>query len=336
VADAYIGLTGSGVNLHFCAGEFAAGQVDEIEKGFRAWNAGSGLRMRGADWTFTRDSDYSIGDCSLNGTQNEVWDENSSWFAARGWGAYAAYTRINGFVATKIVFDEDVNWVLDHPQNIQSGQSMAETAMHEMGHAVGFGHEFTYGAMSVMNYTDVDMARGKYRLREDDYVGLATKKSHSSAGKNLMLSRWTMLFNVETQEAWSPPGSNPSFPCVEPSAFNSTANLSRPGFLHAVIHGTTSVSNVLIEWRASPDKTCFTGPGSYIIGSRTPTLSVNDEYGITTPSGGLDFSGVPPGDYYICAMVDPYDVVSETAENDNSIVSAIPITVKSDGFGCDP
>jgi hypothetical protein len=96
------------------------------------------------------------------------------------------------------------------------------------------------------------------------------------------------------------------------------------------------IRHVLIEWRASPDKTCFVGNDNYIIGTRTPTLNVNDEYGITTPSGGLDFSGVPPGDYYICAKIDPYDVVAETAENDNSIVSSETIEVKPDGSGCPP
>lgn len=56
-----------------------------------------------------------------------------------------------------------------------------------------------------------------------------------------------------------------------------------------------------------------------IIGTRTPTLGVNDECGIAPTGGGLDFSGVPPGDYYICAKIAPYDIFVETAENDHSV-----------------
>ena len=82
-----------------------------------------------------------------------------------------------------------------------------------------------------------------------------------------------------------------------------------------------------MKWYASEDSWCTTT--DWEIGSRSHTVGTNTPYvvGPAVPAGspagaaGYNFSAVPPGDYFLCAIVDPTNVNAETLEWDNKIVS---------------
>ena len=48
----------------------------------------------------------------------------------------------------------------------------------------------------------------------------------------------------------------------------------------------------------------------------------------------LRFLGGAVGDYYVCATIDPYDVMAETNEGDHGIVTTKMVTVKAHGYRC--
>jgi hypothetical protein len=88
-----------------------------------------------------------------------------------------------------------------------------------------------------------------------------------------------------------------------------------------------------IEWRASTSKDCFNST-NFLLATKTVTLGINDEFHVGPPSGYLNFSSVPVGFYYVCAKIDPDDLVVETDDADNGVNSDLKIEVKPLGSVC--
>ena len=100
----------------------------------------------------------------------------------------------------------------------------------------------------------------------------------------------------------------------------------RRGAFIGIIHGTACQSPV-VKWWLSADDTCNFGSPDYFVGSRTPTLCSG------TPAllhpNPYDFTGVPAGDYKLCAYIDPDDLISETnaSDSDNDLGSEALVTI---------
>jgi hypothetical protein len=225
-----------------------------------------------------------------------------------------------------ITFNSSATYTSDTPSvnpNETTKYSIGQSALHEFGHALGLDDAgWQIGTMNGNYPGGGDLGTGlKYRINEDDYVGLVAAKGDSSTGVNLMLLRFSynttnnLASEIWSNQTWAADKTEnwEGHPGGSPSASNS------PNDVYAVYVGTGS-DNPVIKWRLSPDNICFSGT-EYVIGSRTPGLSANDPY-LVGPSGGFTIPSLtPPGLYYVCAMIDATFVVEETDENDNIIVS---------------
>jgi hypothetical protein len=310
------------MTYHINTDDFTA--PNEIEAGGDAWDAGSGEVNRGADWDFIRGSDNTNDGTYGNGTNN-VRKKDDTWFSNQGLAADVAAVTANTLVLcvrddSDITFRESITWSTGSPSEITSGAlSLGQTAAHEFGHSLGLDHE--NDLIAVMNTTypfGGDLGDTHFRLNEDDYVGLTNQKSDSSTGKDLTLSVFVYDGGGNAHEGWN---------------FNHTFDLSlndwidgAPHDIWAVINGTSSQSPV-IQWRVSTN-TCFDGVGTeYNVGSLTPNIGSNTPYAVAP--GAWAFSGVPPGTYRLCAMIDSTTAITESDENDNVIESDADIIVQN-------
>ena len=82
-----------------------------------------------------------------------------------------------------------------------------------------------------------------------------------------------------------------------------------PDEIYGILHGT-SCQDPVVKWWLSADATCNWGSPDSLVGSRTPHLCSNTP--LLLHPNPYDFRGVPPGDYHLCAFIDPADVISET------------------------
>jgi len=188
-------VSGNSVSWRLCANDFTAAGAVEVEKGFRAWNAGAGTENRGADWTFNQNGDRNS--CALNNFYNEVFKKSGSWFDSRGEDPLTTLGKTFDDIQDRdIVLNSDFTFSTAVPSdNLVTGNpSLGQLAMHEAGHMIGFQHEDD--VLAVMNSlypNGGDISKTKYRINEDDYAGLATKKPDGSTGKNLMLTSYRVF-----------------------------------------------------------------------------------------------------------------------------------------------
>lgn len=197
---------------------------------------------------------------------------------------------------------------------------IGQVALHEFGHLLGFLHEDTLIATMNSSYPNGgDISSVKYRPHEDDYVGLVAERPGSSTGRNLMLGRY-LEDGSSAKEQWD---QATPFWTVCDEEIDDTEG---PEAIYAIIHGTAAQSPV-IEWWLSVDDDCQAGP-QLEVGSRTPTIGSNTPYLIRPTT--YDFSGIAAGQYYLCAEIDPADLISETppTDADNDLVSEALITVE--------
>ena len=219
-----------------------------------------------------------------------------------------------------------------------TAEPIGTTAIHEFGHILGLDHCDQTGADCVSGPTNLAMMHslgaeadvaGKYRLNEDDYVGLTNAKPDSSTGKNLMLQRFRVFSGAAAAspaEVWT--SQHLVYEGDWAACPGDTIPQGEGPFeIMAIINGTSTQSPI-IEWRLSADTDCFSGT-EYTLGARNPTISSNTPYPVE-PSGGWNVpSGTPPGLYYVCAKIDPDDDIAETAEGDNEIRSELTFEVLS-------
>jgi hypothetical protein len=312
---------GDSLTWRICEDTFTFSTAEEDEIGFAAagWDAGTSEAMRGALWDFTKSTDRAS--CAIDNGFNEVYERSDSWFSARGiGGAIAVCENDPADNDIDVIFKQTVNWATVVPSNTTGTQvSIGQVALHEFGHALGFNHETTEIATMNGSYPNGgDISAFKYRPNEDDYVGLVANRPHSSTGTNLMLSRWV----TGPTEVWDFKSSTRWTVCDTVVA----SSVDGPEEIFAIIHSTTSATPQ-IEWRLSTDQTCFSGT-EYTIGTRTPGLGSNVPH-LVAPTN-YDFTGIPAGDYWVCAMIDPSNAIAETATSDadNDLISTVRLTVQ--------
>lgn len=331
VALAYnwgVGIPGATGSYRIETGSFSAAQEDEIDLGAAAWNAGSSEILRGADFTWSRGTDVAT--ASLDNCRNEVYMRDGSWFDSHGWSGYLAYTSTHVFCPdTDIIFNSSYSWCTERPTNCDTGVSIGQTAAHEFGHRIGFQHEDDNVALMNYSYPNGgDLGGAKFRINEDDYVGLVDHKTDSSTGLDLLLNRFGFDAgssdpdDSHSWEVWDDDAgtyifdkSDDDFPGVDPAP------------IQAIIEGTSTASPV-IEWRLSADSACFSGT-EYAIGTRTPTIGSNVPYEVGPTAWNMTGSA-PNGNYYLCARIDSNTAITETSETDNTVRSDnAMVTVRS-------
>ena len=304
--------------------------ITEIEEAAENWSAGSGNSdmIRGADWHFNRGSDVTTR--GLWNTRSEVWMENISWFRYQGLPASTLAVTYSNNTECDLIFVQEaagsgIDWTSYPPQSASSGQtSMRTVAEHEWGHCYGLDHDDS-GDNTMNSFYQgpaSDFGLGEFRIGEDESQALRDTKPHSSTGSNLALSRW--------YQSASGFGGTESWDSLAVGNWSGTRGSYAYGIEDVTHHSmsTSTLSNVGARWTLSPNSTCFDSD-DYVVATRSYTLSSN-ETGALEPLNGRIYiwSSMPAGDYWLCAMLDYAESISEVKENDNVVRSEVKFTVQ--------
>lgn len=320
---------------HICDGNFTAAEEAEIEKGGNAWDAGSNTEVRGAFVTVSRDTDRP--NCSIANGVNEVYMRGDGWMGSHFCGQGAITCTANGYLPlpdTDIVFNETERWCTGTPSQCSPDPdpgepfSIGQVFLHNMGFRIGFGLEDDVIAnMNSFYPFGGEISGEKYRIHEDDSVGLKINKPGASTGVNLMLAKYSYDGDGEADEQWTAGLGSPLGHRFDLS-LNAWENAHEPSDILAIIVGTGSASP-LIQWRlVDPnDAECFDGQGvEYIVGTRTPTIAPNAPHAVGPNT--WNFTGVLPGQYEICAYIDVDGQVPEVGPGgDNNVRSESQVDV---------
>ncbi len=87
----------------------------------------------------------------------------------------------------------------------------------------------------------------------------------------------------------------------------------RPAAIYVHLTGSTSLSNVEVQWSLSSDGICDDADDVIIRTKMIETLGVNTAYG-ARPNPWTVLVDTPPGSYFLCATVDPNNPTDDFAE----------------------
>jgi hypothetical protein len=321
---------GNSLTYHIVADKFTSDEREAIEDAAAAWRAGANQINRGADWELDRGSDWAIGTLSISDNDTGISAEDDTWFLNQGvpssnmaatFAVFGSWPNC-GFTGVDILFRESVSWTTKLPAAADSGDmSLGQVAIHEFGHMIGFDESDV--ALATMNseYPAGGDISASYRISERDYDGLRDNYGDSSTGKNLMLSKFLYLGGGEAEEGWD--GSD-----VYASPGDTLSGSADPEDINVILTGTTgTLSNVSIRWYFRPLNTACGGPGSITVGTSSGwSVGVNNPFTVNLSSWVVP-ANLSPGDYKICAKVDPDDDFTEASEIDNSIATQKNYTI---------
>lgn len=323
--------------------DFTNAEIVEIELAAEAWRAGAGQVLRGANWALHRGANIgNDGNFNSGDGVNVVARKASTFFSSAGvpaathvWSVDCQIQEFDTFLNADPVFDgAPVTWSTDLPSELgwasASERSIGQVMVHEFGHGVGLDHDDNGGGsqmLAVMNTyypAGGDVSAIRYRISEDDFVGLADLHAGPSTGRNIMVTKFTNEYYVsagESREGWTH-GEEVyagNLWCNVAGGYQ-TASLT-PTMPTLLMTGTGGSVSVNMKWRLNTPGTGCNGGDEYTIASRDYDLIVNTpfrpaEFNWTLPSG------VPVGNYELCAVVDVENDVVETVELlDNNIYS---------------
>lgn len=323
--------------------DFSPSELDAIEQGANAWNAGTGEVNRGADFHFVRATD-GTDDGYLGNFVNDVRRADDQWFIDRYYGsgiAAAVELWVNPNNCDDIVeFDLSVRDTVQlddqrlESDAIQPGEfSLGQLAVHEFGHALGLGHDTTHllASMDPVWPHGGDQGEVGYRIQEHDFVGLRTLYPGSSGGGNLALSRfqyvdaasapssrlgWTNHPRVAPPDDGLPNDTRTWAAC--PGELVPSASGPSPVF-STITGGVGGTASPRIEWELTSGA-CFDGSGHFLA-RRTPTLYINQTFEVAPAVGYQLPANIPPGHYTLCAKIDANDAINESSEDDNIVRS---------------
>lgn len=318
--------TGSSMTVHLCDGNFGDAKILAIFAAADAWKAGTGEILRGATWSYVRGTDRSAGSCDYGNGYNEIYSRDATWFGDRGLDEAQAWTRnddVTDSTEVDFVLNSGLTWTATIPSGTPlSEASIGQIALHEFGHGLGFNHNDTFLAVMNSYYPYGGELGGMYRPNEDEYVGIHTERPHSSTGINLLLNKFAFDTSTDlADEVWDSTAGGRWGVCdylIDP-------DIDGPEGINAVIYEQSGAVSVEVRWQLSEDITCFSGL-EYTVGTRFPSIGSNTPY--TVQPTDYDFRGVPAGNYYMCARIDPLGYFSESSESDNDIRSEVQVNVQ--------
>jgi hypothetical protein len=327
------------------AADFTTTELNAIARADRAWNAGFGDLVRGADWDFIRgpdisnpiEADYSVRKL-VEAQLAPIGCGTAVACTLQEFAAWPSCESIGGL----IIFNSNRTWVNKVASNLDPNErSMNAVGMHEFGHLLGLGHvgDLSSGQVfqSAMNSStpNADFG-GKNRLHEDEADALRDNYPHSSTGRNLMLGAFEGVDGSDngvdgditnSREVWTDLDLDLIDGLADDEAVvcpgQEYAGADRPGRLLVNYVGTGTSNNVKVRYylrEAGSTDEC--GSSSDSTPFETVTFS---QLAMDNPSTAQPFdwsipAGMPAGSYVPCAVIDPFDDVAETSENDNIVV----------------
>ncbi|MEN0065190.1 MAG: matrixin family metalloprotease [Myxococcota bacterium] len=322
---------GNSLTYHVVASDFTADEETAIQKGANAWDAGQGKVNRGADWDFIRGSD--ITGWSRANLRNDVAMETDGWFANEmaplSAMAVATHTYFLCWASeVDILFRASEDWMPQLPAFNDADvtePSIGMVAIHEFGHALGWEHEDD--VISVMDSFypfggDISYA---YRISENDYLGLLNEKADSSTGLNLLLSKFSSTGRGSSREEWTAASRGTETWSGCPG--ECLTGDERPNPVMAMYMGTDAKVDTEVRWSLSTDVHCLDADDR-IVGTRGMRLAVNEPTNVYLNNFCIP-SSTPPGNYRVCAVIDPDNDISEPSGADNQVVSDLTFEVES-------
>ncbi|MCK6531267.1 hypothetical protein L6R50_28120 [Myxococcota bacterium] len=192
--------------------------------------------------------------------------------------------------------------------------------MHEFGHVFGLRHRNDVLDTMNQNHPLGGDPGGQYRINEHSYVMLKYAKPHSSVGTNLMLLRYEWTDPGSSWLVWTAENASEDDAEWQEARGSCLANIDWPSPVAALVATTSvNVAGVDVTWSFSENHIC--GDGDEIaFDTNSYSLASNVPYAINA-SWCIPASGIDPGEYYVCAMIDSTDEVVETDESDNDLRS---------------
>ncbi len=240
---------------------------------------------------------------------------------------------------TNIVFRDSTDWTTDLPNQVAPDDftttSIGAVAAHEFGHLLGFAHDDVYDAPACMHseYPGGCDISGSLRISETDFVDLEAEKGDSSTGSNLMVSKFVRDTYNQPREVWTDVEGayGQSVEVWDVCPGETLTGFQRPAAIYVHLTGSTSLSNVEVQWSLSSDGVCDDADDVIIRTKTIGSLAVNTAYGVQPDPWTVPVD-TPPGTYFLCATVDPNnptDDFAETRSGDNSVRSDRNFFVRS-------
>lgn len=338
------------ITFHIDTTDIPAGWITSIEAGMDAWGSGPGELNVGPEWRVIKGSNQS--NHGLDNGKNEIWDENAAWFSANAGGAFvpftvkieandddvlpAFYTCPLWGVEYDIIFNSELDWTTtlvseraDNQQNLLSvGQAMA-SALHIVS-GLGFGGEFL-----TVNNNDPEWGGDvsqEIRISANDFLGVLDLHPCSGAGcadgSNIMLGRFvknlwvngteTVLDDFEEAEVWDSIGSEVAGEDWSAAQGVTITSSVSPHPLMLQLTGTEDNVDIEVRWRLTQNAAC--GNPFWPVGAENVTMDAGEQMHLRMTPFTVPAT-IPDGDYFICAIADPFNVVGETSEDDNNVRS---------------
>lgn len=266
----------------------------------------------------------NLGDATTTiARRSGTWKGGGTIWANSTAGTFASQCAWNPTILPDVVF----NTAFDHFPVLTSDledvwcdsddsgpYSYGAVAMHEAGHILGLDHVFGYvGVMSRVSDTS-----GQWRITEDESTYMVAKKGNGGSHRNFMLSRFVSdgPTSFEVTDNWK---DECDFTTILVAYPGDPSPLD--GHLSAHVTGNAGGGAVTVEWAWRPVSatwSCRNPPASAVAAVRTPGMGVNlpFEFG---PSTTLTVP-TTPGEYRLCATIDPDDVYAETENTSDNVI----------------
>ena len=309
-----------GSNFAVNTNDFPVGGTfhDEIIAKNDEWDAGTGLRIRGA--TYHLDHAHYTGINVVGNLTNELHRgslPDGVLGRATYWGVGDHWEECDININDDPTEDDgsDIDWTVIAPS--ASGKApLSLVLLHEHGHCVGLDHDDGEGDLMTTFQTDGPFIGEDFDsiVPEDERTFLRDIHGDSSTGQNLALTTYTCCNDdgLTTNFNFSATfGDDPDEVVVD--------------FGFGYLNLGTDSQQVKVTFRLIPESDPFWPVGwdpnvldPLVIDETTMTLAPNNPY---TPTKEVEFIVPDTQRYFIGAFIDSDDDVAETNETNNTIIS---------------